>query len=270
MFHSACSAPSCFGRRFGLLPWTHRCFALLTPVSNLLAEDHHQKLAFLTTPPSPLPSPYPLQEEREQALRDYKVTIEYKHLKSHAPGGVYLIPSLTDLRHFYGVIFVRRGLFTNGIFKFQLKLPHKYNDIDMWPQITFSSFVYNPYVNPETGELDIKSTYPHWDPSRHYLVTVLTFLKKIFYAKTIKESAGNAEAKKLIETNMEEYQNKVDECVRESQKDVFANEEDSTAKFTEDKLAHRVLVDLLKQNVQDPAQVSKAAILSMIDHASKV
>jgi hypothetical protein len=49
------------------------------------------------------------KEERESALRDYKVTIEYKHLKSHAPGGVYLIPSLHDLREFYGIIFVRRG-----------------------------------------------------------------------------------------------------------------------------------------------------------------
>ena len=65
-----------------------------------------------------------LQAEREQALRDYKVTIEFKHLKSHSPGGVYLIPSLAELRTFYGVIFVRRGPFTNGIFKFQLKLPN--------------------------------------------------------------------------------------------------------------------------------------------------
>ena len=118
-----------------------------------------------------------LQEEREQALRDYKVTIEYKHLKSHAPGGVYLIPSMNNLRHFYGVIFVRRGPFTNGIFKFQLRLPEKYNDVNMWPQITFTSFVYNPYVNPKTGELDIRSAYPEWNPSKHYLVTVLTYLK---------------------------------------------------------------------------------------------
>ena len=104
------------------------------------------------------PFPYPLQEEREQALRDYKVTIEYKHLKSHAPGGVYLVPSMSDLRHFYGLIFVRRGHFTNGIFKFELRLPLRYNDVNMWPVIKFSSNVFNPYVDPETGELDIKST----------------------------------------------------------------------------------------------------------------
>lgn len=50
-----------------------------------------------------------IQEEKEQALRDYKVTIEYKHLKAHAPGGVYLVPAYDSLRFFYGVIFVRRG-----------------------------------------------------------------------------------------------------------------------------------------------------------------
>jgi ubiquitin-protein ligase len=212
-----------------------------------------------------------VQEEREQALRDYKVTIEYKHLKSHAPGGVYLIPSMADLRHFYGIIFVRRGQYTNGIFKFQLRLPPRYNDVNTWPEITFSSFVYNPYVNPETGQLDITSTYPSWDPSRHYLVTVLTFLKKIFYAKTAKDAAANLEARKTMESDPERYQQKVDACVRESQKEVYANHlPGCTATISEEILGHRVLIDLLKQNVPDPAQVSKAAILSMIDHASKV
>ena len=140
----------------------------------------------------------------------------------------------------------------------------------MWPQITFLSYVFNPYVNAKTRELDIKSTYTSWDPSRHYLVTVLTFLKKVFYAKTVKDATANPEAKKLMETDPEAYQNKVDECVRQSQKEVFVNEEGSTSRCTDEQLAHRVLIDLLKQNVQDPAQVSKAAILSMIDHASKV
>lgn len=107
------------------------------------------------------------QEEREQALRDYKVTIEYKHLKQHAPSGVYLVPSMKELRHFYGVIFVRRGPFTNGIFKFQLRLPEKYNDVDQWPQITFDSYVFHPHVNASTGELDVKSAYPRWDPHRY-------------------------------------------------------------------------------------------------------
>ncbi|KAL7579405.1 hypothetical protein ACA910_014074 [Epithemia clementina (nom. ined.)] len=215
-------------------------------------------------------SPAATEEEREQTLRDYKVTIEYKHLKSHSPGGVYLVPSLGDLRLFYGVIFVRRGPFTNGIFKFELKLPPTYNDVNQHPKIVFSSYVYNPHVDVETGELDIKTAYPKWDPSRHYLVTVLTFLKKIFYAKTFDDAKANEEAKVLSQTNPAEYRKRVDDCVGQSQKKVFVNFEGSTAKFTEEILGHRVLRDLLKANVREPSQVSKQAVLSMIDKASKV
>jgi ubiquitin-protein ligase len=216
------------------------------------------------------PIPDTLQEEREQALRDYKVTIEYKHLKSHAPGGVYLIPSTSDWRLFHGIIFVRQGQFVNGIFKFQLRLPPRYNDVNTWPEIIFSSFVYNPYVHPETGQLDIKSTFPSWDPSRHFLVSLLTFLKKIFYTKRTNDATANPEAKKIMASDPEGYQKKVDSCVRESQKEIYDNLPGCTATVTEEVLGHRVLIDLLKNNVQDPAQVSKAAILSMIDHASKV
>lgn len=211
-----------------------------------------------------------VQEEREQALRDYKVTIEYKHLKSHAPGGVYVIPSLDDLRTFYGIIFVRRGVFANGIFKFVLRLPLLYNDVAQHPRITFQSYVYNPYVDEATGELDVKTAYPNWDPSKHYLVTVLTFVKKIFYAKSFGDAKANIEAQKLVEENVSAYRAKVDACVSKSQKDVYDNDPESVATFTEEQLSHRVLRDLLKANVKDPAQVSKTALLSMISKASNV
>ena len=211
-----------------------------------------------------------IQEEREQALRDYKVTIEYKHLKSHAPGGVYLIPSMDNLRIFFGIIFVRRGPFTNGIFKFELRLPPKYNDVDMWPEIIFTSHVYNPYVHEKTGQLDIPSAYPTWDPSRHYLVTVLTYLKKIFYSKSFADAKANIEAKELSETDPEAYRKKVDDCVRESQKNMYSNDEKSTAKFTEEQVCHRVLRDLLKHHIRSENQVTKQAVLAQIDKARKV
>lgn len=211
-----------------------------------------------------------LQQEREQALRDYKVTIEFKHLKSHAPGGVYVVPSLDDLRTFYGVIFVRRGPFTNGIFKFQLKLPMLYNDVNQHPQIFFLTKVYNPHVDPETDELDIKTTYPRWDPSRHYLVTVLTFLKKIFYAKTFDDAKADPEARELSVKDPGAFRQKVDECVRESQKEVYHNAEESNLRFTDEQLSHQVLRDLLKANIRDPNQISKQAVLAMISKASNV
>ena len=98
-------------------------------------------------------------------MRDYKLGIEYKHLKQHCPGGVYLVPSFDDLRLFHGVIFVRRGAFANAIFKFTLRCPQKYNDVNTHPIVTFSSYVYNPHVHKETGQVDLSIAYPEWDPA---------------------------------------------------------------------------------------------------------
>lgn len=214
-------------------------------------------------------SPITSQAEREQALRDYKVTIEYKGLKQHAPAGVYLIPSLDNLRHFYGVIFVRRGPFANGVFKFQIRLSEKYNDVDAWPQITFSSNVYHPYVDAETGELDVRSAYPTWDPQKHYLVTVLTHLKKIFYVKNFgdDEAPANPEARDLTKTHPAQYFKKVQNCVNESQMAVYQNEEGCTTKFMVDDAPHSVLRDLMKKHVKDHAGLKMNSILDMVTEA---
>ena len=177
---------------------------------------------------------------------------------------------MDDLRHFYGVIFVRRGPFTNGIFKFELKLPPRYNDTNMWPQIIFNTRVYNPYVDEKTGELDIQSAYPTWDPSRHYLVTVLTYLKKIFYSKNFVDAKANPDARALAETNPEAYRRNVEDCVRDSQKSIYTNVETSTAKFTEEQVSHRVLRDLLKHHIRNENQVTKQAVLTQIEKARKV
>jgi len=178
---------------------------------------------------------------------------------------------MDDLRHFHGVIFVRRGPFTNGIFKFSVRLPERYNDVNMWPQITFSSYVYNPHVHPKTGDLDVKSAYPRWDPHRHYLVTVLTYLKKIFYVKNFGEDAkANPEAKALAVKDPEAYRKKVESCVRESQKAVFINDPGCTARFTEENLSHQVLRDLLKRQLNEASQVNKQVVLNIIDKARKV
>jgi ubiquitin-protein ligase len=177
---------------------------------------------------------------------------------------------MDSLRHFYGVIFVRRGPFTNGIFKFELKLPPRYNDTNMWPQIVFNTRVYNPYVNETTGELDIQSAYPTWDPSRHYLVTVLTYLKKIFYSKNFVDARANPDARALAESDPEAYRKNVEDCVRESQKTIYTNVEKSTAKFTEEQVSHRVLRDLLKHHIRNENQVTKQAVLTQIEKARKV
>lgn len=87
-----------------------------------------------------------------QHLRDIKLAIEFKHMMKHAPGGVFLMPTLDDNRICHGVIFVRRGLYRNGVFRFRLVLPRTYNAINTHPQITFTPPVFNPLVNMEVSD----------------------------------------------------------------------------------------------------------------------
>jgi len=216
-------------------------------------------------------SPITSEADREQALRDYKVTIEYKHLKQHSPSGVYVLPSLTSIRSFHGVIFLRRGLYADAIFKFTLELPKEYNDINVWPKIVFTTTVYNPHVNPETGELDIESAYPNWDPHRHYLVTVLTYLKKIFYMKTFGDDAtANMEARDLSRIDPAAYRQNVDKCVRESLRCVHFNEPGCTLKFVEDNVCHEALRELMREQFKDPALISRMLILDVVNEAQEI
>lgn len=198
--------------------------------------------------------PTPSTVEREHAMRDYKLTLEYKNLKQHCPGGVTIIPSYDDIRLFHGVIFVRRGAFTNGIFKFTLRCPTNYNEAGTHPQVKFASYVYNPHVHPETGELDIRSAYPEWNPSKHFLVTVVTYLKRIFYVKdyknmSVEEQAKipNQEALHLFQSDPESYRRRVQGCVEESQRSVYLNDPGCTLNFTKEEGSHEVLRSMLKE-----------------------
>ena len=58
-------------------------------------------------------------------------------------------------------------------------------------------------------------------------MTVLTYLKKIFYMKTFPSgtaAVANPEARDLATSDQAAYRKKVDACVRESQKSVFVND----------------------------------------------
>jgi hypothetical protein len=92
-----------------------------------------------------------MQAEQEQALRDYKLTIEYNSLKQNAPGVVYLVPSVEALRTFYRFMLVCKGPYlVTVLIKFQLIVPPHHNDRNAWPHITFLNYVYNPHVDPTT------------------------------------------------------------------------------------------------------------------------
>ena len=142
-----------------------------------------------------------LLEQSTQHIKDFKLAIEFKYLMKHAPAGVYLMPEINNIRRLHGVIFLRRGLYRDGVFRFVVNLPSSYNDIDTHPEIIFTPPIFNPLIDPSTGKLDLRTDQylKEWQPERHFIVTAITFLKRIFYMKSYDsfERVANEEAKRL-------------------------------------------------------------------------
>ena len=182
------------------------------------------------------------------AKKDRAIGIEYSHLQKNAPAGVFVMPSLESLRVWHGVIFVRKGVYQNGVFKFRVDLPPEYPELDAWPRVTFVvARVFNPLVDEESGALDVRAGFAgevRWDPQRHYIVHVLTFLKKIFYEKEFGRygSIANREALALhARADKGEYMRRVEACVQASADSVYEADAGSTMRFSKPRKSHAQL-----------------------------
>jgi ubiquitin-protein ligase len=191
-------------------------------------------------------------ESSSQHIRDFKVAIEFKYLMKNSPPGVYLLPEFDDMRHLHGVIFIRRGLYRDGIFRFKMTLPPGYNDVNTHPEIVFTPPVFNPLIDPITGALNFTAdeSLKTWNPERHYIVTALTYLKKVFYKKEYADlPISNVAAIQLLQSDKEEYYNKIRQSVEESMNRVYDELPSNSLcpmVFTEPKPAHDEILSKIK------------------------
>lgn len=189
-------------------------------------------------------------EAQNPHLRDIRLAIEFKHLIGHAPGGVYLFPHDHDIRQLFGVIFVRKGIYRDGIFRFKITLPPDYNSPGSCPEVVFTPPIFHPLVHPTTGELYLRSSNHfgdshEWNPQKHFLITILVFLKKIFYLKSFDEfrNVPNKEALQLYSLAHEDYVHRAGECVHDAAANLNRMPAECPLVFTEPKSAHRALRD---------------------------
>ena len=105
-----------------------------------------------------------------------------------------------------------------------------------------------------TGEVDLSSAFPEWDPSKHFLVTALTYVKRIFYVRDYEglsdDERGrlpNQDALLLFQSDIDGYRRRVLECVRESQRSVYLNEPGCTISFKKEDSNHEALRGMMKE-----------------------
>uniref|UniRef100_A0A1B0D8J8 Uncharacterized protein n=1 Tax=Phlebotomus papatasi TaxID=29031 RepID=A0A1B0D8J8_PHLPP len=83
------------------------------------------------------------------------------------------------LLDWFGVIFVREGVYNEGIFRFSITLPDNFPSDTKAPVIVFKSEVFHPFICPETKQLDTRDAFPEWDTTCH-LWQLLKYLIYIF------------------------------------------------------------------------------------------
>uniref|UniRef100_A0A182JV24 UBC core domain-containing protein n=1 Tax=Anopheles christyi TaxID=43041 RepID=A0A182JV24_9DIPT len=161
----------------------------------------------------------------EAILQEYKILAEYERLQSEDIGGVYVTPSYENPFLWFGVIFVRSGVYKDAVFRFTITLPQRFpNDITV-PVFTFQSSVFHPNIDPSDGVLNLSDAFPKWQPGDSHIWQMLKFVQFILENlddHTIQsEYVVNNEAYRLLMENRTEFLMRVVQCVEESQQKLY-------------------------------------------------
>ncbi|XP_053608557.1 protein crossbronx homolog [Plodia interpunctella] len=143
--------------------------------------------------------------------QEYIIMAEYRMLQTENLQGIYVIPSYENSFVWFGVIFVRAGYYEGGVFRFTLTLPENFPDVNV-PVVNFSSNLYHPAVDSNTGNLNLHEVFPQWDIKRNHIWQILKYLHFIFHNLNMKAPA-NADASTIYKTNKKLFLEKVRECV---------------------------------------------------------
>ncbi|XP_076363974.1 AKT-interacting protein-like isoform X1 [Tachypleus tridentatus] len=142
---------------------------------------------------------------------EYSLMTEYVMLQRQRLPGVYVVPSAGSPLKWFGVLFIRQGLYQGGVFRFTLYMPDNYPDGDC-PLIVFEPSVFHPLINIETGELDVKRGFQKWRRNVNHIWQVILYARRIFY-KIENQNPLNPEASVLYERDLELFKVKVAESI---------------------------------------------------------
>ncbi|CAB3231089.1 unnamed protein product [Arctia plantaginis] len=139
------------------------------------------------------------------------IMAEYRMLQTENLQGIYVIPSYENSFLWFGVIFVRSDYYEGGVFRFTLTLPENFPDEEV-PVLKFTSHLYHPAVDPNTGVLNLTEVFPQWDKKQHHIWLILKYLYSIFHNLNVKVPS-NVDASVAYKSNRKLFMEKVRECV---------------------------------------------------------
>ncbi|KAJ1642368.1 hypothetical protein LPJ64_005789, partial [Coemansia asiatica] len=120
-------------------------------------------------------------------MRRCELRIELMRLNTlgHNPRGVYVMPSLSSINVWYGVMFVKRGYWRDAVIRFRIDIPREYPKTH--PIITLYTSVSHPLVRMEDGRFALEHQFTQWTPYSDYIFHALNYLKNAFKNRVLKQ-----------------------------------------------------------------------------------
>ncbi|XP_046675554.1 protein crossbronx homolog [Homalodisca vitripennis] len=165
------------------------------------------------------PNPNSSKHNYNQYFQEYSLIAEYNMLVNQRLPGLYVMPSANSALVWFCVLFVRKGLYQGGIFRFNLLIPEDFPNSGC-PRVVSESSVFHPSVDPVTGEVVVASVFPEWRKDVNRLWQMLEHVVQMFCSIDTK-NAVNIEAARLFEDSQEEFIRQVNECVELSQAAIY-------------------------------------------------
>lgn len=143
---------------------------------------------------------------------EYSLLAEFTLVIKQKLPGIYVQPSYRSALMWFGVIFIRHGLYQDGVFKFTVYIPDNYPDGDC-PRVVFDTPVFHPLVDPDSGELDVKRAFTKWRRNHNHIWQVLMYARTIFYKINTMDPL-NPEAAVLYDKDIQLFKRKVIDSVK--------------------------------------------------------
>lgn len=134
------------------------------------------------------------------------------------------MPSKTQTLEWDGVLFVRTGVFKNGIFRFVLQLESSFPSQKTPPVITLLKPLVHPLACEETLVFETSSAFPTWSENDH-IYELLKFFKyaieNVDYCCTNVQRPANSAAVELYNSDRQKFLEVSRDAVTTSVNEIF-------------------------------------------------
>lgn len=174
-------------------------------------------------------------------------------MSEFATGGCYLMPQKSNSFKLEGILFVRSGIFKNGVFRFTLSLESTFPQQKFAPIIKLSDPLVHPLVSPDSQVFDSSSAFPTWSDNDH-IYELLKFFKygieNIEYSCAVTRPS-NPNAVEFYNKDRQKFLETCRESVTKSVNEIFtSNDAENIFTFDKSFIEEEGLHDQILENMK--------------------